>query len=108
MTVAFANPFASLFRPIADRPGTPRPLEVKPKKKPTPRPKPANPWGLSAVEESALRAIVEHGQHGGAAESIGISERTLEFHLGTARKKMGAANRVLAILAWDRYARGAQ
>lgn len=106
MTYA-SNPFAGLFRGVIDRPGTHRHKEAKPKAPKPQKAKPANPWGLSAAEEAAMRAVCLHGDHEEAARSLGIDHRTVEYHMGQCRKRMGAKNRVLAILEWDRYARGA-
>lgn len=112
-----ADPFHGLLCPMVDRPNVlrlsqPRPKSPKPvpaaPKQPKVQPiQPANPWGLSAAEEAAMRAVCLHGDHEEAARSLGIDHRTVEYHMGQCRKRMGAKNRVLAILEWDRYARGA-
>lgn len=64
-----------------------------------------SPWNLTPHQAQALDAIVETGCHKLAARKLFLSEKTIEIHSARARKLIGAPNRVLALLAWDRWRR---
>lgn len=106
------NPFAALIAPPVIRPGD-RVLYVKPAAKPRPLTRAqkqialADPWGLTACEAKALKAIVKGGSLLGAARLLGLSNKTVEEHSHKARLKMGVDTTLLAVLTWDRHYRAA-
>jgi len=64
-----------------------------------------NPWGLSEKQCNILRALCVSGVDKVVARDIGCTAQTVKQHMALARKRMGTANRVLAVLEWDRWAR---
>jgi DNA-binding CsgD family transcriptional regulator len=64
-----------------------------------------NPWNLTEREQEVLSAIAEHGTDKRAARCLGISHRTVEHHIATARARMGIKDRTSAVLAFDRSQR---
>lgn len=62
-------------------------------------------WRLSPAETDVMDAVVELGQVPKVAEQLGCTVNTIQTHVQCARKKMGAANVVVAAVAWDRYSR---
>lgn len=73
----------------------------------TAAPAPPNPWGLTARQCDVLDALAKTGCDKRAARLVGIDPRTVENHTAEARKRMGNTNRMLAVLAWDRFKRDA-
>lgn len=67
-----------------------------------------NPDQLSPREVKALDAVVSTGCNKGAARLLGISPRAIEDYMRSARQKLGAANRILLVLEWDRAKRSTQ
>lgn len=65
----------------------------------------ANPWGISAAEAAALDALIEHGSQKGAAYALGLSDKTINAHMGSVRLKMNVRTRVHYIVKWDRWRR---
>jgi FixJ family two-component response regulator len=63
-----------------------------------------NPWKITAGEKSVLRAVMETGGNKAAASKLGLRLPTVEAHLASISKKMGAP-RLVAILTWDRWER---
>jgi len=53
--------------------------------------------GITAMEWKALLARAEVGTMAGGAEKLGISLQTFKNHIGTAIKRLGAAN------IWEAY-----
>ncbi len=66
-----------------------------------------NPWNLSDREAEVLAALVKHGSSKVVAKEFGLSHRTIEHHVSAAKFRMGVEHRTQAIIAWDRYKRGA-
>ena len=64
-----------------------------------------NPWGLTKTEVAVIDALIEAGNARLAAEKLGKSRRTVEFHLSNTVSKMGEGPRLLRILAWERWRR---
>lgn len=69
----------------------------------------SNPWGLTPGQAKAMDALIEAGCAKRACDLIGITEKTLECHVGEARRKMGLRHRThyTHILMWDRWKRSA-
>ena len=65
----------------------------------------ANPWGLTDAEARTLAAIVEVGANKLAARRLSVDPSTVDQHLSAARKKIGAATRLQAVIEWDRMTR---
>jgi DNA-binding CsgD family transcriptional regulator len=57
-----------------------------------------NPFVLSAQETECLRWCKEGKTNWEIAGILRISEKTVEFHLGKAMKKLGAGNRTTAVV----------
>ena len=66
---------------------------------------PQNPWDLTGREWDSLAAIAVVGSDKLAAKTMGVSPKTIEKHLHSARQKMAVDNRLLAVLHWDRFQR---
>jgi DNA-binding NarL/FixJ family response regulator len=100
------NMFASLAEPMLDRPGDPIPY-VRPGKAPAQKRRiaPANQWGLTYAQCTVLSVLCDVGGNQQAALFLGVSDKAIEAHMAAAKKKMGVTDRVLAILAWDRFTR---
>lgn len=64
-----------------------------------------NPWGVTKQQARVLDAIVETGCHKLASRKLALSAKTIEVHSRKAKERMGHANRVLVLLAWDRWRR---
>jgi FixJ family two-component response regulator len=64
-----------------------------------------NPWRLSQGEQRAMDAVIEHKCDKAAAEALGISSKTVSVQTIRAKTKMNAANRLDALLTWDRFRR---
>lgn len=64
-----------------------------------------DPWGLSQRQRDTLTAICTTGCNKLAADALGISFRTVEYHIHEAMKRMGTKTRVLTLLQWDRHNR---
>lgn len=67
-----------------------------------------NPWNLTDAEARAMDALIEHGTHQRAADSLARSIKTVEYQIGNARRRMGARVALHALLEWDRWRRGAK
>lgn len=65
-----------------------------------------NPWGLTNRECDTIEAVALVGSDKLAARNMGVAPRTVEIYMHSVRKKMGLPNRVLVVLAWDRFTRG--
>lgn len=55
-----------------------------------------------------MDALIEHGTHQRAADSLARSIKTVEYQIGNARRRMGARVALHALLEWDRWRRGAK
>ena len=58
---------------------------------------------LTRRERQVLTIIGTVGTSKLAAKELGISHRTVEFYLNSARQKLGTAHTVIAVLTYDRY-----
>lgn len=67
-----------------------------------------NPWDLTQRECQVMGAVCEYGSTKKTAEALDLSPKTIECYWANVRKKMGVKHILLASLAWDRFARGAQ
>lgn len=104
---AISNPFSALVVGIKDRPGTPIAHVPVPRGPYKPKRKAvvANPWDLNAYQVAAITALVQAGSGIEAGELLGLTDKAIEAHIRTIKKKMGVANRLLAVLEWDRFIR---
>jgi DNA-binding CsgD family transcriptional regulator len=66
---------------------------------------PENPWSLSDGQVKVLDSVIEHKTLKGACMALGITIHTGSEQASRAQKKMQAANRLDALLIWDRYRR---
>ena len=67
---------------------------------------PPNPFGITACEAAALDAIIATRSFKGAARQLHLSERTVEAHSQTARKKLTMHGRTqMYLVEWDRWRR---
>lgn len=57
-----------------------------------------NALAFTKQEIECLRWCKEGKTNWEIGEILGISEKTVEFHLGNAMKKLGAANRITAVV----------
>jgi len=64
-----------------------------------------NPWGLTQCEAKALDAVIEYGMHKIAADRLCLSERTVQAHVQSAKRKMGSRDKLTHLIAWDRWRR---
>lgn len=64
-----------------------------------------NPWGLTPRQAQAFHVFVASGSNKQVARELDIAVETAEAHLRDAVRRMGAPNRVVAAIAWDRWAR---
>ncbi|MCC8948173.1 helix-turn-helix transcriptional regulator [Bradyrhizobium sp. Arg62] len=55
--------------------------------------------GLTSKETQCLTWCKEGKTNWEIGEILSISEKTVEFHLGNAMRKLGAANRISAVIA---------
>lgn len=65
----------------------------------------SNPWKLPPREIEVLDQLVKHGSNLSAAESMGLSHRTVESLISSARRRMKLPNRILVVLTWADYRR---
>ncbi len=65
-----------------------------------------NPWDLNPTRMKIMQTICAKGSDKLAAKELGLSHRTVETYMRDIRSRMHADNRVLAILTFDRWARG--
>jgi DNA-binding NarL/FixJ family response regulator len=65
-----------------------------------------NPWNLTPRQTEILDALVEVGCNKLVARQLGVNVRTLETHMARAFARMQIKNRMVAVIAWDRYRRG--
>lgn len=59
---------------------------------------PSRPLGLTFKETECLRWCKEGKTNWEIGEILTISEKTVEFHLGNAMRKLGAGNRISAVI----------
>lgn len=55
-------------------------------------------FGLTAKERQCLQWCKEGKTNWEIGEIMAISEKTVEFHLGNVMRKLGAANRITAVV----------
>lgn len=64
-----------------------------------------NPWGLTNRQAEVMRAVARIGYVKGAADSLGISARTVDATTATVREKMGMGRRgfryIIEFALWD-------
>ena len=58
---------------------------------------------LTRREREVLSALAEFGADKVAARHLGLSFRTVEHYLASAKKKIGIPHTVVAVVAYDRY-----
>jgi len=58
----------------------------------------ADPTGLTGQEIECLRWCKEGKTNWEIGEILGISQKTVEFHVGNTMKKLGASNRITAVI----------
>lgn len=63
----------------------------------------ANPWGLTPWQVQALRAVIEQGGLKAAGRALAVDFRTVESHVGKARRKMGVTLRLRHFILFDRW-----
>jgi DNA-binding CsgD family transcriptional regulator len=56
------------------------------------------PYALTSKETQCLQWCKEGKTNWEISEILSISEKTVEFHLGNAMKKLGAGNRISAVI----------
>ena len=66
-----------------------------------------NPWNLTQIERRAIAALTQTGSTKAAARLLAVDGLQISQALVRIRKRMGVANTILAVLAWDKHARGA-
>lgn len=59
-----------------------------------------NPWALPPSEERIMDVMCKVGCHKLAAESLGLSTRTTQVQVRSAKKRMGQRQTVLALINW--------
>jgi DNA-binding NarL/FixJ family response regulator len=64
-----------------------------------------NPWGLTPAQARVMTAICETGCQKLAADALGLSASTVEYHVAIAARAMGERTRLGKYLAWDRWLR---
>ena len=64
-----------------------------------------NPWGLSPRQFRAMKNLAEQGENKKVAKVMAISVRTVEEYLKASYARMGAGNRITAVLMFDRWDR---
>jgi DNA-binding CsgD family transcriptional regulator len=67
--------------------------------------KTTNPWNITPSQGASLSALAEHGCGKRVARELGIEVKTVESHVYDAKRLMGKASRIQAVVAWDRYSR---
>lgn len=65
----------------------------------------SNPWGLTEAQCATLESLAMAWSSKQAARLNGISHKTIEQHIHTAKKRMGIPHRLGAVLEWDRWKR---
>lgn len=65
----------------------------------------SDPWNLTPQQIAALTAVAKVGCDKCAAESMGLSSKTVSQHVMAAKRRMHVKTRLLAVLEWDRYNR---
>ena len=63
------------------------------------------PLNVTPREAAVLEALCEFGQTGLAAQSLGITIKTVETYIYRMMKENGYANRLTLVLSWDRQQR---
>ena len=96
------NPFAALIGPgyLPPPPAVKKPVSANPRYVAV---RASNPWGLTTCQLSALASFAEFGTYVSAAIAKGVSTKTIDGHVNRAAKKMGAHNRVVAAILYDRW-----
>lgn len=64
-----------------------------------------NPWNLTPREADVMDALIARGSYKAVSDSLGISKKTVEAHIGAAKKKMGSRSAIHHALQWDRWRR---
>jgi DNA-binding NarL/FixJ family response regulator len=68
---------------------------------------PETPWNLTPCQQRALNELTETGNVKLAARLLDVNHNTTEELVRRAMHKMGARNRTMAVLEWDRFRRSA-
>jgi len=68
---------------------------------------PVDPWGLTRRQRETIHAMTQTGNLKLAARATFVEESTVDDHLRAVRLKMGVRFTALAMVQWDRFARGA-
>lgn len=70
---------------------------------------PVEKWNLTRRQEEVLRLMADEALTSKeVAHRLGISYKTVEVHVDRLLPRMGAINRMQAVLAWDRARRDSQ
>jgi hypothetical protein len=62
-----------------------------------------NPWNLTQIERRAIQALTQTGSTKAAARLLAVDGLQISQALVRIRKRMGVANTILAVLAWDKW-----
>lgn len=64
---------------------------------------PPNPWGLTTSQLKVMEVLSKLGCDKLVANELGVSIKTIESHMGECKRRMGARNRVLAVVKYVRW-----
>jgi DNA-binding NarL/FixJ family response regulator len=68
---------------------------------------PETPWNLTPSQQRVMNALAETGNLKLASRLLDVNLNTSEELARRAMHKMGAPNRTMAVLTWDRFRRAA-
>lgn len=61
-----------------------------------------NPFGLTHRQCEVMESLVVLGETRLVAQDLGITKETVDWHILAACKRIGASNRIQAVVKWDR------
>lgn len=64
-----------------------------------------NPWNLTARQVQVLEAMARHGTRKLVARELNVGLQTVDTHLAKAYRAMNKPNKLMAVLAFDRWVR---
>lgn len=101
--------WAGATNPFTGERVLPRPEPAAPQHMHKGRSATKNPWGLTPAQERSLRELCTWGSMKLVARSTGLSAKTIEKQMQSARRKMSAAmpgrGRIAYLVAFDRWDR---